>query len=327
MKKIALFTILFIILSNYIIGQDLEKYNAFVKEASNLYDEKKYSESAEKYKEAFDQLDGKAYSIHRYNAACAYSLANNVEKAFYHLFYLAEKPKNKYKDVDQITADKDFITLHDDERWEKLIELIKKNKEEYEKHLDKPLIAILDTIYEEDQKYRQQIDSIQKKFGWESEEMNRHWKLISENDSINLIRVKKILDERGWLGSEVIGNRGNTTLFLVIQHADLETQKKYLPMMREAVENGNARAYSLALLEDRVALGQGKKQIYGSQIGRDEETGDYYVLPLIEPEKVNERRSEVGLGTIEDYVSRWKISWDSEEYKKNLPKYELKQKH
>ncbi len=42
--------------------------------------------------------------------------------------------------------------------------------------------------------------------------------------------------------------------------------------MREAVKKGNANSSSLALLEDRVALRKGEKQIYGSQIGRDQET-------------------------------------------------------
>ncbi|MEZ5038583.1 MAG: DUF6624 domain-containing protein [Saprospiraceae bacterium] len=69
----------------------------------------------------------------------------------------------------------------------------------------------------------------------------------------------------GWLGADVIGNQGNSTLFLVIQHADIETQEKYLPMMRDAVSKGNARASSLALLEDRVALRKGEKQIFSTQ--------------------------------------------------------------
>lgn len=73
------------------------------------------------------------------------------------------------------------------------------------------------------------------------------------------------LDERGWLGPDVIGQTGNSTLFLVIQHADLVTQEKYLPMMREAVTKGNAKGSSLALLEDRVLIRNGKQQRYGSQ--------------------------------------------------------------
>ena len=46
----------------------------------------------------------------------------------------------------------------------------------------------------------------------------------------------------------------HTTLFLVIKHANAPTQVKYLPMLREAVKNGNVKAHNLALLEDRVML-------------------------------------------------------------------------
>ena len=215
-------------------------------------------------------------------------------------------------------------SLHTDERWSKVIQKVTANKEKAEVNFDKPLVALLDTIFQEDQKYRRQIDGIQEKYGWESDEMKAHWEIINEKDSINLIKIKQILDERGWLGPDVIGNQGNSTLFLVIQHSDLETQENYLPMMREAVEKGNARASSLALLEDRVALGKGDKQIYGSQVGRDQETGEYYVLPLLDPDNVDQRRASVGLGTLQDYISNWGMTWDVEEYKKKLPEYEVK---
>ena len=114
------------------------------------------------------------------------------------------------------------------------------------------MVAILDSIYIEDQKYRQQIDEIEKKFGRQSNEMREHWKVINEKDSINLIKVKSILDKYGWLGTDIIGGQGNNTLFLVIQHADIETQVQYLPMMREAVKNGKAKGSSLALHYDRA---------------------------------------------------------------------------
>ncbi|MBK8633692.1 MAG: hypothetical protein IPN72_09065 [Saprospiraceae bacterium] len=135
------------------------------------------------------------------------------------------------------------------------------------------------------------------------------------------------MDGKGWLGANVIGGQGSSALFLVIQHSDLETQVKYLPMMQEAVKKGNASPSSMALLEDRIALRQGKRQIYGSQIGRNNETGEYYVSPLIEPEKVNERRSTVGLGTIEEYISRWKIVWDVENTKPILKNWKLRKRN
>jgi len=322
MKIRILATVIGLLMFNISFGQNQEKYTEFVKEAWKLYESKEYKKSADKYKEAFDQIDGKAYSSDRYNAACSYALAKDIENSFFHLFRLAENPKTKYKNYGHITTDTDLDILHKDKRWDKLIEIVKSNKEEAEKDLDKPLVAILDSIYTEDQSYRHQIDEVEEKFGRDSEEMKAHWKLINEKDSINLIKIEKILDEKGWLGANIIGEQGNSTLFLVIQHSDIETQLKYLPMMREAVKEGNARGSSLALLEDRVALRQGERQIYGSQIGRDQETGEYFVLPLIDPENVDKRRAEVGLGTISEYVAIWDMTWDVEKHKARTKKIE-----
>ncbi len=323
MKTKNLFTVLLaVLLYNLGCGQDKEKYFELVQEAQNSYDSKDYKTSAEKYKAAFDQLDGTAYPNDRYNAACSYALAGDTENSYYHLFYLAEHPKVKFRSLEHISTDTDLNSLHDDQRWNKLLATVETNKKEFEKDFDQPLIAELDTIFESDQSYRIQIEEIEEKYGQDSDEIKAHWELIRVTDSINLVKVKKILDERGWLGPKVIGNRGSSTLFLVIQHADLETQKKYLPMMREAVKNDNASPASLAMLEDRVALGQGQRQIYGSQIGRDPATGEYYVSPLIKPEKVNDRRAEVGLGTIEDYVQNWGMTWDLEKHKEQTKKIE-----
>ena len=327
MKIRTLITIIVgLLLAHLSFSQNQEKYLQNVMEAWSLYESKDYKRSAEKYKEAFGIFDGKAYPDHRYNAACSYALANDIENAFYHLFYLAENQNIKYKNLGHISTDTDLKVLHTDKQWNKLIEIVVANKEEYEKDLDKPLVAVLDTIYQLDQSYRRQISEIEEKFGRDSEEMKAHWKIIQKTDSINLIKIKKILDEQGWLGSKIIGNQGNNTLFLVIQHSNLETQLKYLPMMREAVKFGNAKASSLALLEDRVALRQGKRQVYGSQIGKDPETGEFYVSPLIEPQKVNERRAEVGLGTIEDYLKNWNLTWDIEKHKQRTNKIESEKK-
>ncbi len=135
-----------------------------------------------------------------------------------------------------------------------------------------------------------------------------------------------IIDRYGWLGTDVIGVQGNATIFLVIQHADIAIQEKYIPMMRDAVKKGKAFGSDLALLEDRVAFRQGKRQIYGSQIGRDNETHNYFILPLEDPDNVDKRRAEVGLSTIAEYVNHWQIKWDVEQYKKDLPALESKVK-
>lgn len=89
--------------------------------------------------------------------------------------------------------------------------------------------------------------------------------------------------------------------------------------MREAVKKGNARGADLALLEDRVALQEGRKQIYGSQIWRNRDTGEFFVAPLTNPDRVDVWRAEVGLRNIADYLKQWNIKWDVNEYKKKNP--------
>lgn len=115
-----------------------------------------------------------------------------------------------------------------------------------------PLIFALDSIVDDDQKYRSQIEDIQKKYGYESIEMRTLGRLMNEKDSINRIKVEAFLDKYGWLGADVIGKKGNAALFFVIQHSGQATQEKYLPMMRDATKKGNAEPSHLALLEDKT---------------------------------------------------------------------------
>ncbi|TFD97345.1 hypothetical protein E2605_06665 [Dysgonomonas capnocytophagoides] len=324
MKKIIFLIFINILVFSKIIGQGNVGYKELVDEASKLYQDKEYSKSGQRYSDAFRSLGDKGIVNDRYNAACAWALANESDSSFIQLFKIAQNAN--YSDLQHLTTDSDLRSLHDDTRWASIVELVKSNKAKTEANWDRALISNLDTIFEEDQTYRIQAKEVEENYGWESIEMKSHWKLINEKDSINLIKVQNILDTRGWLGEDIIGSRGNQTLFLVIQHADLDTQEKYLPMMRDAVRKGNAKSNHLALLEDRVALRKGGRQIYGSQIGRDKETGEYYVLPLIDPDNVDKRRAEVGLGTIQDYIQNWGMTWDVEEYKKKLLEYESKQK-
>ncbi len=229
-------------------------------------------------------------------------------------------------DYEKISTDVDLYPLHDDKRWVSLLEAIKQNKEKAEVNLNKTLVRQLDTIYRDDQKYRLELEEIEKKYGYESPEIKSQWKIINTKDSLNQIQIRSILDKYGWLGADVIGEQGSSTLFLVIQHADIVTQEKYLPIMRNAVKYGKAKGSSLALLEDRVALRKGKKQIYGSQIAKTYVTNLYYVLPLEDPDNVDKRRAAVGLQPLAEYVSYWQIKWDVEQYKKDLMKIEAKEK-
>ncbi|QBJ85468.1 hypothetical protein DDI74_03980 [Chryseobacterium gleum] len=298
-------------------GVNAQEYSKLINEADQLYRAKDYKMSADVYDKAF-KIESENPS-HLYNGACSSALAGNTKKAFKWLNLSIDKGWTNLK---HLKSDTDLDNLHSKKEWGKTIEKLEKKIAAIEANYDNPLQAELLAILEEDQKYRMQMDETQKKFGPQSKEMNDLWKITMQKDSLNLIKVKKILDEKGWVGKDKVGALANSALFLVIQHSDLETQKKYLPMMKEAVTKGNASAGSLALLIDRIEIREGRKQIYGSQIGINQSNNTYYVLPLLDPDNVDKRRTEVGLGPISDYVKNRNLAWDVEKYKKDLPELE-----
>ncbi len=178
----------------------------------------------------------------------------------------------------------------------------------------KDVKARLNKIYFEDQTERIHIPEIRDQFGINSSELIQFLKKIEAKDSLNLIQVDDILNNYGWLSAIEVGDTASMTIFLVVQHSNLTNRSKYLPIMRDAVKRGKAKPKHLALLEDRVALEQGKKQIYGSQIGFNIIDSTNYVLPLEDPENVDKRRSAVGLEPIAEYVAFWNIIWNVQDY-------------
>ena len=168
--------------------------------------------------------------------------------------------------------------------------------------------AALTVVYNQDQAYRGGIDSTQRKYGWRSPQMIKLLKVIHQNDSTNLLKVRHSLDTYGWLGIDEVGEKASMAQFLVIQHADSLTQVTYLPVMQEAVKKGKAAPDQLALLEDRVLCTQGKPQIYGSQV-RSNAKGKYEFYPIKDEAGVDQRRASVGLDPLENYARGFGIDY------------------
>jgi hypothetical protein len=182
------------------------------------------------------------------------------------------------------------------------------------------LVTILDTIFNDDQQLRLEEPLIEKQYGWNTPRMRELTRKIYKLDSINQLKVSSILQQYGWPGKELVGEKGNHTIFLVIQHSSIEFQKRYLPEAGKALASGKLRPSSYALLTDRMALAEGKLQTYGTQLSRNPVTGKYFVQPMVDPANVDQRKSKVALGPMKDYVSQWGINWSIEEYKKGLEK-------
>ena len=122
-------------------------------------------------------------------------------------------------------------------------------------------------------------------------------------DAANTERMRAIVRQYGWPGPELVGQDGTDAAFLLAQHADLAFQKEMLPLVEKSYKSGQLSGQSYALLLDRVLVGEGKPQVYGTQAKRIAEwKGKEPVLEPIEDEKnVDKRRAEVGLFPLSEY--------------------------
>jgi Family of unknown function (DUF6624) len=117
----------------------------------------------------------------------------------------------------------------------------------------------------------------------------------------NAAFLKKIIQQHGWPGSDLVGHEGSKAAWLIAQHAvfDLSIMREFLRFLKQAVASGTAEGWQAAFLEDRVLTMSGKKQIYGTQFDRDED-GWPVPCPIENAENVNERRAKLGLNCLEE---------------------------
>ena len=122
-------------------------------------------------------------------------------------------------------------------------------------------------------------------------------------DAINTARIKVIIKQHGWPGPKLIGRDGTDAFFLLAQHADPAFQKKVLPLVQKAYRRGILTGQNYALFTDRVLVGSGKRQTYGTSARPfDEWNGREPVFDPIEDEaNVDKRRAEVGLMPLSEY--------------------------
>ena len=324
MKKLLIICVISLLsMANTQAQTSTKSYSELIRAGWKLCLEKKFVASAKIYEQAF-KINPNAPLNDRYNAACIYALANNANGAFKHLF-VAANTLNWY-DINHLKNDTDLTSIRTDKRWNRLIATMQQTKFNIEKHYDKKLMAVLDKIYFDDQSTRSQIRSKEEKYGRDSKEMRAFWQTILQKDSINLIKVSKILDTQGWPSKKKIGTRGASTLFLVIQHANQDTKLKYLPMINKAVEKDELPKRQYAMFYDRMLLGQGKRQVYGTQLAMSKESKRPYVLPLEDVHNVDKRRAKMGLNTMQENLNRWNLTWDVKAYLKALPALEAKEK-
>ncbi|MEH6309079.1 DUF6624 domain-containing protein [Olivibacter sp. CPCC 100613] len=122
--------------------------------------------------------------------------------------------------------------------------------------------------------------------------------------------VKKIFTKYGFPGYRLVGKDGAKSFWLIVQHCDKwpKFQEKVLRKMRHEVLNNNASGENYAFLVDRVRKNKGEKQVFGTQVSFDITKSQAHVKDLEDPEHVNQRRTSVGLESLESYLNRMSIN-------------------
>jgi hypothetical protein len=122
-------------------------------------------------------------------------------------------------------------------------------------------------------------------------------------DEENTAWLRRVVEERGWPKRSEVGDEAAGAAWLLVQHSDHDPafQRECLELLEEAVGAGEASASNLAYLTDRVLRAEGMPQRYGTQFqpGPD---GGLEPQPLEEPEQVDRRRADVGLGPLAEYA-------------------------
>jgi carboxyl-terminal processing protease len=210
------------------------------------------------------------------------------------LYHLNGTLREKYIPTNYVKQ----TTIAQDEILDKGIELITKSSLQTDSILRKEL----ELIGTEDQTLRLLLPEVEEKFGRESDEKKYVWSLINRQDSICVNKVIKIVDTHGWVAKSRIGTQANQAIWLVMQHAELKVQEKYLPLLKESVEKGESEEWQLAFFEDRILMYNKKEQIYGTQAIWDDDLKKNKIYPIADVKNVNQRRKKLGLEPIEVYA-------------------------
>jgi hypothetical protein len=113
--------------------------------------------------------------------------------------------------------------------------------------------------------------------------------------------LNDIIDIIGYPTTDKVGKEANEATWLIIQHSieQPEFMKKCATLLEVAISENKADPINLAYLTDRIAVFEGKPQLYGTQFDWDE-NGDLSPNPFDNISKVNERRRSIGLNTLKE---------------------------
>lgn len=128
-------------------------------------------------------------------------------------------------------------------------------------------------------------------------------------DKKNQEKVDSIISKLNkYPGRSLVGWPSEKIVWSVIQHAPLEYQLKYFPLISDAVAKRELDPKYLAYSIDRIKMAQELPQIYGTQFV--EKDGNFILYKLEDLSVVDEKRKSVGLQSLKSYMESEKIKFE-----------------
>ncbi len=281
-----------------------QDYDFFIEKADSCYQAKNLSEAIAFYKKA-DKTQP-LEKTHLFDAAIIAAEAQKTTLAFKWLDRLIDKD---WAAPSSLNDEKALKALKKSKKWQKLYDKSIQIEKDY-----LPIRTLLEQIQDEDQIYRKDTAAFFKNYGTafaKYDFRNDYWRGMRILDSLHFLQIAPIVEKHGWISLWTTSQKASSGLYLVIQHTtNLDVQKKYLLLLKDAGKRGIARKSDAAFLEDRILNREHKPQIYGTQYDYDTKKGYYVIEPVQDRSKVNALRKKAGMKPIEDEMAKRNMKWE-----------------
>lgn len=281
-----------------LIDSSAQNFYTLTRKADSLFQAKNYANASNYFEKAMSSINEVYIEANDfYYCAASFALIGDSDKSF---FYLKKSINRGGISSLRLERDDELIKLKKLKKWNSIIRSAKRK----EVNLNINLVKKLKIIEANDQFYRKKLDSISQIKDRDRGMQKMYASKQANLDSINLIETEKIL-KNGFPTRQQVGSESET-LFLVIQHSNLNVMEQYYTLFEKAAEKGDLNWRTLCIMTDRIRKKRGFKQIYGTQIIRDA-NGKSSLYEVEDFENLNKRRLKIGLEPIEEYVRYWGI--------------------
>lgn len=226
-----------------------------------------------------------------------YSIQNREDSSLACMKYLLQKYPD-YKGLDDL-KERNFYSLTYNEHWLTYFDQVFKNYISaylLDSSCNLVFMKYLNLLRIRDNSYYYHVHLSESKHGRESPLTKAIWQFKESISKQNIRILDSLINKYGWPEKSLVAS-ARVIPFLLVQHADLATQKRYLPQFEYQWSQGKIPFNWIAMLTDRILLRERKPQKYGSQSVWNPHLQKYVLYYVENPDSMNILRMEMGIGS------------------------------